>query len=109
MNPINYDQIIKKAEARRAALEEMSALMPTIYTHWETLCRALHGLHAINQKYLSLDDEGKMLLATSVGMRQGPMSMALYNLSAMAGSTPGGDTRDLLELLRPKEEDEDQE
>lgn len=44
MKPINYNEIIKKAEARRAALEAITPKLQAVYSQWGTLCAAAHRI-----------------------------------------------------------------
>lgn len=102
MNPINYGEIIEKAEARRAALEEIVALMTEIYPRWKTICESAHGLKAIHEKVKALDFEGHEMLAQAVGMKSSEVRLALENL-ALCVREPHSDAIALLQAVAPKE------
>lgn len=73
MTPINYGQIIEKAEARRAALEAITPKLQDVYSQWGTLCAAAHRISSVNADYKRLDPEAADLLAQSVGVTKIPL------------------------------------
>lgn len=58
MTPINYGQIIEKAEARRAALEAITLKLQAMPAQWGALCAAAHRISSVNADYKQLDSEG---------------------------------------------------
>ena len=103
MKPINYGEIIEKAEARRAALEAITPQLQTVYGQWGALCAAAHHIRSVNADYRQLDSEAAELLAQSVGVTEPTLRNGLYHL---AGVVRALDTqsRDLLTALQSSEE-----
>ena len=65
MKPINYSQIIEKAEARRAALESITPKLQAVHSQWHTLAR---HISVVNHEYKQLDSEAAEILAQAVGV-----------------------------------------
>ncbi len=103
MKPINYDEIIEKAEARRAALEAITSKLQTIYGQWEALCAAVHRIRSVSADYKQLDSEAASLLAQSVGVSVPTLNIGLDYLAG-AVRTLDHPSKDLLEALKPNEE-----
>lgn len=104
MKPINYGEIIEKAEARRAALEAITPKLQTVYGQWEALCAAVHRIRSVSADYRRLDSEAASLLAQSVGISMPTLNNGLYCLAGVV-RTLDPPSRDLLEALKPSEKD----
>ena len=103
MKPINYGEIIEKAEARRAALEAITPKLQTVYSQWGTLCAAAHRISSVNAEYKQLDSEAAEILAQAVGVQKLTLTNALWHLG-QAVRQPDESSRKLLEALKPNEE-----
>ena len=99
MKPINYGEIIEKAEARRAALEYIAPKLQTVYSQWVALCAAAHSISSVAADYKLLDSEASALLAQSVGVTELTLRNGLLHLG-QAVRQPDEQTRNLLEALR---------
>ena len=104
MKPINYGEIIEKAEARRAALEAITPKLQGVYAQWDTLYAAAHHISSVNADYKRLDSEAAALLAQSVGVSVPTLANGLYCLAGVV-RTLDHSSRDLLEALKPSEKD----
>ncbi len=98
MKPINYAQIIEKAEARRAALESITPKLQAVHSQWHTLCAAAHRIHSVNAEYKQLDSEAAEILAQAVGVPKLTLTNALWYLG-QAVRQPEEPSRQLLEAL----------
>lgn len=103
MKPINYGEIIEKAEARRAALEAITPKLQAIHDQWGALCAAAHHISSVNADYKRLDSEAAALLAQSVGVSVSTLGNGLYHL-AYAVRALDHQSRDLLAALQNNEE-----
>ena len=103
MKPINYGEIIEKAEARRAALEAITPKLQGVYAQWGALCAAAHRIKSVNADYKRLDSEAAALLARSVGVSVSTLGNGLYHLADVVRA-PDQQPRDLLAALEPNEE-----
>ena len=103
MKPINYGEIIEKAEARRAALEAITPKLQTVYGQWEALCAAVHRISSVNADYKQLDSEAAALLAQSIGVSVSTLGSGLQYL-ANVFQLLDRPSKDLLEALKPNEE-----
>ena len=103
MKPINYGEIIEKAEARRAALEAITPKLQTVYGQWEALCAAVHRISSVSADYKRLDSEAASLLAQSVGVPVPTLAIGLYHLAGVV-RTLDHKSRDLIAALKPNEE-----
>ena len=103
MKPINYGEIIEKAEARRAALEAITPKLQAIHDQWGALCAAARSISSVNADYNQLDSEASALLAQSVGVSGSTLCNGLYNLANVVRALDH-QSRDLLEALKPNEE-----
>lgn len=103
MKPINYGEIIKKAEARRAALEAITPKLQAIYDQWGVLCAAAHRIRSVNADYRWLDSEAAALLAQSVGVSVVTLGNGLHHLADVVRALDPSSS-DLLEALKPNEE-----
>ena len=104
MKPINYGEIIEKAEARRAALEAITSKLQTVYGQWGALCAAIHRISSVSADYKRLDSEAAALLAQSVGVSVSTLGTGLYHLANVVRAL-SHQSRDLLEALKPSEKD----
>ena len=104
MKPINYGEIIEKAEARRAALEAITPKLQTVYGQWEALCAAAHRISSVNADCRQLDSEAVALLAQSVGVSVPTLDNGLYCLAGVV-RVLDHPSSDLLEALKPSEKD----
>ena len=104
MKPINYGEIIEKAEARRAALEAITPKLQTVYGQWEALCAAAHRISSVNADCRQLDSEAAALLAQSVGVSVPTLDNGLYCLAGVV-RVLDHPSKDLLEALKPSEKD----
>ena len=102
MKPINYGEIIEKAEARRAALEAITPKLQTVYGQWEALCAAAHRISSVNADCRQLDSEAVALLAQSVGVSVPTLDNGLYCLAGVV-RVLDHPSSDLLEALKPSE------
>lgn len=103
MKPINYGEIIEKAEARRAALEAITPKLQAIYDQWGVLCAAAHRIGSVSADYRRLDSEAAALLAQSVGVSMSTLGDGLHHLANVVRALDHP-SRDLLEALKPNEE-----
>ncbi len=103
MTPINYGEIIEKAEARRAALEAITPKLQAVYGQWGALCAAANHITSVNAYYKRLDSEAAALLAQSVGVSVSTLGNGLYHLANVVRALDH-QSRDLLEALKPNEE-----
>lgn len=103
MKPINYAQIIEKAEARRAALESITQKLQAVYSQWHTLCAAARHISVVNHEYKQLDSEASEILAQAVGVPELTLTNALRHLG-QAVRQPDPQTLELLEALQISEE-----
>ena len=103
MKPINYGEIIEKAEARRAALEAITPKLKAVYNQWGALCAAAHRISSVNADYKRLDSEASALLAQSVGVTEQTLRNGLWHLD-QAVRQPDARARELLEALQSDEE-----
>lgn len=103
MKPINYGEIIEKAEARRAALEAITPKLQAIYNQWGVLCAAAHRINSVNADYKQLDSEASALLAQSVGVTEQTLRNGLWHLGQTVRQ-PDVQARELLEALRSDKE-----
>ena len=103
MKPINYGEIIEKAEARRAALEAITPKLQAIHDQWGVLCAAAHHIISVNADYKRLDSEAAALLAQSVGVSVSTLGNGLYHMANVVRWLDH-QSRDLLEALKPNEE-----
>ena len=103
MKPINYGEIIEKAEARRAALEAITPKLQTIYGQWEALWAAAHRISSVSADYKQLDSEAASLLAQSVGVSVPTLNIGLDYLAGMV-RTLDRPSKDLLAALQNNEE-----
>lgn len=99
MKPINYGEIIEKAEARRAALEAITPKLQDVYSQWGALCAAAHRISSVNADYKQLDSEAAEILAQAVGVSKLTLTNALWHLG-QAVRQPDEPSRQLLEALR---------
>lgn len=60
--PINYDEIIKKAEARRAALQEYADAVAKFNDSMKALADVFNTAHWLREATKGLDGEAKELL-----------------------------------------------
>ena len=104
MKPINYGEIIEKAEARRAALEAITPKLQTVYGQWEALCAAVHRISSVSADYKQLDSEAAALLAQSIGVSVSTLGDGLHHLANVVRML-NHPSRDLLEALKPSEKD----
>ena len=104
MKPINYGEIIEKAEARRAALEAITPKLQTVYGQWEALCAAVHRISSVNADFEQLDSEAAALLAQSVGVSESTLGCGLHHLANVV-RVLDRPSKDLLEALKPSEKD----
>ena len=102
MKPINYGEIIEKAEARCAALEAITPKLQTIHDQWGVLCAAAHHISSINADYKQLDSEAAKILAQAVGVSESTLGNGLYHLANVVRAREHL-SRDLLEALKPNE------
>lgn len=103
MKPINYAQIIEKAEARRAALESITQKLQAVHSQWHTLCATAHRISVVNHEYKQLDSEASEILAQAVGVTEPILRNGLWHLG-QAVRQPDPQTLELLEALRISEE-----
>ena len=103
MKPINYGEIIEKAEARRAALEYIAPKLQAVYSQWGALCAAAHRISSVNAEYKRLDSEAAEILAQAVGVQKQTLTSALWHLG-QAVRQPDTAARELLEALQSGEE-----
>ena len=103
MKPINYGEIIEKAEARRAALEAITPKLQGVYAQWGALCAAAHRISSVNADYKRLDSEAAALLAKSVGVSVSTLGNGLYHLTDVVRALDHK-SRDLIAALKPNEE-----
>ena len=103
MKPINYGEIIEKAEARRATLEAITPKLQAVYGQWGVLCAAAHRISSVNANYKQLDSEAAEILAQAVGVPKLTLTNALWYLG-QAVRQPDEPSRKLLEALKPNEE-----
>ena len=103
MKPINYGEIIEKAEARRAALEAIIPKLQAVYGQWGVLCAAAHHITSVNADYKRLDSEAAALLARSVGVSVPTLGNGLYHLANVVRALDH-QSRDFLAALEPNEE-----
>lgn len=103
MKPINYAQIIEKAEARRAALESITQKLQAVHSQWHTLCATAHRISVVNHEYKQLDSEASEILAQAVGVTESILRNGLWHLG-QAVRQPDPQTLELLEALQISEE-----
>ena len=103
MKPINYGEIIEKAEARRAALEAITPKLRDVYGQWGVLGAAAHRISSVNADYKRLDLEAAALLAQSIGVSVSTLGNGLYHLANVV-KVLDHPSRDLLEALKPNGE-----
>lgn len=103
MKPINYSEIIEKAEARRAALEAITPKLQAIYGQWGVLCAAAHRIGSVSADYRRLDSEAAALLAQSVGVSVSTLGNGLHHLTYVVQALDH-QSRDLITALKPNEE-----
>ena len=103
MKPINYAQIIEKAEARRVALESITPKLQAVHSQWHTLCAAARHISVVNHEYKQLDSEAAEILAQAVGVSKLTLTNALWCLG-QAVRQPDEPSRKLLEALQISEE-----
>ena len=103
MKPINYGEIIEKAEARRAALEAITPKLQAIHDQWGVLCAAAHRIGSVNADYERLDSEAEALLAQSVGVSMPTLGDGLHHLANVV-RVLNHPSRDLIAALKPNEE-----
>lgn len=103
MKPINYGEIIEKAEARRVALEAITPKLQAVYSQWGVLCAAAHRISSVNADYKQLDSEATALLAQSVGVTESILRNGLWHLGQVVRQ-PDPQARELLEALQSSEE-----
>ena len=103
MKPINYGEIIEKAEARRAALEAITPKLQAVYDQWGVLGAAAHHISSVNADYKRLGSEAAALLAQSIGMSVSTLGNGLYHLANVVRALDH-QSRDLLAALEPSEE-----
>ena len=103
MKPINYAQIIEKAEARRAALESITSKLQTVYGQWGILCATAHRISVVNHEYKQLDSEASEILAQAVGVTEPILRNGLWHLGH-AVRQPDEPSRKLLEALQNNDE-----
>lgn len=103
MKPINYGEIIEKAEARRVALEAITPKLQAIYDQWGVLCVAAHRISSVNSAYMWLDSEAAELLAQSVGVSVLNLACGLHHLANVV-KVLDHPSSDLLEALKPNKE-----
>ena len=103
MKPINYGEIIEKAEARRAALEAITPKLQAIYNLWDTLYAAARPINSVNADFEQLDSEAAALLAQSVGVSVSTLGCGLHYLANVMQMLDRP-SKDLLEALKPNEE-----
>lgn len=103
MKPINYGEIIEKAEARRAALEAITPKLQAIHDQWGVLCAAAHHIISVNADYKRLDSEAAALLAQSVGVSVSTLGNGLYHLANVVRALDH-QSRDFLAALEPSAE-----
>ena len=103
MKPINYGEIIEKAEARRAALEAITPKLQAVYNQWGVLCAAAHRISSVNADYKQLDSEASALLAQSVGVTEQTLRNGLWYLGQTVRQ-PESPARELLKALQSGEE-----
>lgn len=104
MKPINYGEIIEKAEARRAALEAITPKLQAMYGQWGEVCALAHRISSVNADYKQLDLEAAELLAQSVGVSRLTLMNGLWHLG-QAVRQPDEASRNLLSALKPSEKD----
>ena len=102
MKPINYSEIIEKAEARRAALEVITPKLQSIHDQWCVLYAAAHHIISVNADYKRLDSEAAALLAQSVGVSVSTLGNGLYHLAHVVRALDH-QSRDLITALKPNE------
>lgn len=103
MKPINYGEIIEKAEARRAALEAITPKLQAVYGQWGKVCALAHRISSVNADYKQLDSEAAALLAQSVGVSVFTLGNGLYRLADVVRALDH-QSRDLIAALKPNEE-----
>ena len=103
MKPINYGEIIEKAEARRVALEAITPKLQAIYDLWDTLYAAARPINSVNADFEQLDSEAAALLAQSVGVSVSTLGCGLHYLANVMQMLDRP-SKDLLEALKPNEE-----
>ena len=103
MKPINYGEIIEKAEALRAALEAITPKLQAVYNQWGVLCAAAHRISSVNADYKQLDSEAAALLAQSVDVTEVTLRNGLWCMGQIVRN-PDEHARTLLEALKPNEE-----
>ena len=103
MKPINYGEILEKAEARRAALEAITPKLQAIHDQWGVLCAAAHRINSVHADYKRLDSEAAALLAQSIGVSVSTLGNGLYHLANVVRALDH-QSRDLLAALEPSEE-----
>ena len=98
MKPINYGEIIEKAEARRAALEAITPKLQALRGQWEALRAAGNRISSVSADYKRLDSEAAELLMQSVGVTGVTLQ---YGLGCMGQIVRNPDeyARELLEAL----------
>ena len=101
MKPINYAQIIEKAEARRAALESITSKLQTVYGQWGILCATAHRISVVNHEYKQLDSEASEILAQAVGVTEPILRNGLWHLGMLCANLT---SRKLLEALQNNDE-----
>ena len=104
MKPINYGEIIEKAEARRAALEAITPKLQSIHGQWGALCAANHRINSVHVAYKRLDSEAAALLAQSVGVSVPTLGIGLQYLAGVV-RTLDHKSRNLIAALKPSEKD----
>ena len=102
MKPIDFGQIIEKAEARRAALESITPKLQAIYSQWGILCAAAHRISVVNHEYKQLDSEASEILAQAVGVPELTLTNALWCMGQIVRQ-PDEPSRKLLEALQSGE------
>ncbi len=104
MKPINYGEIIEKAEARRAALEAITPKLQAVYGQWGKVCALVHRISSVNANYNQLDSEASALLAQSVGVTEVTLRSGLWCMGQIVRN-PDEHARTLLSALKPSEKD----
>ena len=104
MKPINYGEIIEKAEARRAALEAITPKLQAVYGQWGKVCALAHRISSVNADYNQLDSEASTLLAQSVGVTEVTLRNGLWCMGQIVRN-PDEHARTLLSALKPSEKD----
>lgn len=98
MKPIDFGQIIEKAEARRAALESITPKLQAIHNQWGILCAAAYRISVVNHEYKQLDSEASEILAQAVGVPELTLTNALWCMGQIVRQ-PDQPSRKLLEAL----------